>query len=180
MMKERINLVDMIVIILYVLGFSWGIFIEKNISEDIKIPLQSYFFAEESFQNISLIAVLQSEFLNWLKLYLLGLCFLGIPLLLLYGYLKGVGMGFSIAFTFQNNLWDSAIFSIVVGILPKVLYCIPLIFLLLVATRTSRNLYFMNHSEMLGLFFRYSILMLLGFIVAMICIILQWYLNFWL
>ena len=177
-MKEKISIIDVIAVLIFILGICWGFFMEKNLSEEIRIPLQNYFFAEESVQNVSFTQFLQSECLNWLKLYLLGVCFVGIPFLLLYGYLKGMGLGFVIAFVFRNNMWDSMIFSIFVGILPKVLYCIPMGFMLIVAVRTSRKLFSINHSEMISTFLRYSIFMLLGLIGAFACIFLQWYLDF--
>ncbi|WP_051331150.1 stage II sporulation protein M [Aneurinibacillus terranovensis] len=127
-------------IVLFVMGVGFGAVIVNSIGLTQKQQLFMYvsqFFHELSRDNIADPSrAFQSSLGHYLKyigfMWILGLSIIGLPLILVMVFLKGVVVGFTVGFLVNQLSWHGLYFAIV-SVLPQNLLIVPSIILIATA-----------------------------------------------
>jgi len=164
------NLFKIIFFLFLSFGVVFGCYIGLIMPESMEYTLQNSVSVE--YQKISW-SMITDEMLNAIKLYILGLSFIGIPFLYLSLYMNGVGFGFSILCYIVSQQWDSIFSLIIFGILPQLFSMVPLSIMLWISIKMSKNLFF-SYRNIFTVIFRYTILMILCMIACCFCNLLQY------
>ncbi|OWZ83991.1 stage II sporulation protein M [Natranaerobius trueperi] len=131
----------LIVILLFMVGAIIGGFVVSGLSDDITSNLQSYLdnfyhFVSED-QSLDYHQVFLSSLGYHITLlgiiWLLGITMIGIPVLLLLVFLRGVAFGFTMVFLLQQSSFQEVIMAMI-SILPHNLLFIPSFFIISVAS----------------------------------------------
>ncbi|WCK55959.1 stage II sporulation protein M [Aneurinibacillus sp. Ricciae_BoGa-3] len=163
-------------VILFVMGVGFGAVIVNSIALTQKQELFIYisqFFHEVSRDNISDASqAFMSSLGHYLKyvgfMWLLGLSIIGLPLILVMVFLKGVVVGFTIGFLVSQLQWTGMYFALV-SVLPQNLLVVPSVILVATAgVSFSLKLIqsrFKHGRPIYQQFLTYSLLMLIMMVV---------------
>lgn len=167
-------------IILFLMGIIFGAIVVNSLSLSQKNDLYMYlqqFFGQVSNGNISDPHVMFSQsFAHYAKyvglMWILGLSIIGLPIILILLFLKGVVVGFTVGFL-VNQMQVTGFFLSFVSVLPQNLFLVPA-YIIIGATSISfclkliRNQFIKRMNESIfPLFLRYSFLILcIGAVIA--------------
>ncbi|AVD56357.1 MULTISPECIES: stage II sporulation protein M [Heyndrickxia] len=179
------------VIALFLMGVIFGAVIVNSLSiaqkEDLFFYLKQFFGQVSTGKLAAPEDLFRSSFLHNLKflglIWLLGISIIGLPLILVLLFLKGLVVGFSIGFLVNQMKWGGFLLSFVT-VLPQNLLIIPLfIFTSVMAVMFSLNLIrkiFMKqaaHFAFFQLFLRYCTALLAVFIASLAAACIEAYLS---
>jgi stage II sporulation protein M len=167
------------VVVLFLMGVIFGAVIVNSLSftqkEDLFYYLSQFFGqAAEGEVNAARDLFLQSFFHNSkfiVLIWILGISIIGLPIILIMLFIKGVTVGFTVGFLVNQMGWNGFLLSFV-SILPQNLIIIP-VFIIMAALsvmfslRMIRNQFMKKISQpVLPLFFRYVISFLAALVIV--------------
>jgi stage II sporulation protein M len=120
------------VFVLFVMGVIFGAVIVNALSlaqkQDLAAYLLTFFNGLDQNSAVTPKEAFQHSLGNHLKfvglIWLMGLSVIGLPLILVFIFLKGVLIGFTVAFLVSEMAWQGALFSLV-SVVPQNLLIIP-------------------------------------------------------
>ncbi|KKB36432.1 stage II sporulation protein M [Bacillus thermotolerans] len=136
------------VAVLFFMGVVFGAIVVNSLSlvqkEDLAYYLQQFFGQVSSGQIADSEDLFQQSFIHNVKylgcMWLFGISIIGLPLIFIFLFMKGIVVGFSVGFLVQQMNWDG-FFVAVASILPQNLIIVPaFIFVASVSTAFSLQL----------------------------------------
>lgn len=122
----------MFVFVLFIMGVIFGAVVVNALSveqqQDLTAYMGSFFDGIDERSVVEPREAFRLSFINHLKymglIWILGLTVIGLPLILIFLFLKGVMIGFTVGFLVNQMGWKGALFS-TVSVVPQNLLIIP-------------------------------------------------------
>ncbi|MGC5324463.1 stage II sporulation protein M [Brevibacillus sp. SYSU BS000544] len=188
-MKENQSLY-VFTVVLITMGVIFGAVIVNSLSLEQKQEL--FGFLQYFFRNIDQngIADPNQQFQQAMGYYvktvgimwIFGLSIIGVPMILLLLFLKGIVIGFTVGFLVNQFQWDGVLFALA-GVLPQNMLVIPAFVIIgvagiafslrLIKTRLISN----NRGPILPYFFSYSMLVLVMFGILTLAALFESYIS---
>ncbi|RKD25631.1 stage II sporulation protein M [Ammoniphilus oxalaticus] len=177
-LKENLSLY-LFIIVLFTMGVSFGAILVNSLATNQKQDLMGYltqFFSElHSGLKVNPTAAFQQSLGDHLKyiglIWMLGLSIIGLPIILIMVFLKGLVVGFTVGFLAHQWHW-SGLMMAGLSVLPQNLLVIPVIIIMGTAgvsfsLRLIRSRFMRRGEHIYPFFLRYTLLVvLLGFILS--------------
>lgn len=157
-------------IVLFTMGIIFGAILVNSLAESQKQELLA--FLQYFFVNIEKSGIpnpklhFQQAFGHYLKtvgiLWILGLSIIGLPMILLLLFLKGIVVGFTVGFLVNQMGWNGVMFSLM-GVLPQNMLVVPALIIVGVAgisfsLRLIKTRLLSRHDRIIPYFASYSML----------------------
>jgi len=146
-------------------GVILGILASQVLNEQIRTQLgQELMTLTPQDEGVMLsLNILESNTWEIIKLYLCGLCLIGVILIPLYSFFKGFSFGFTCSFFITQNPWANMLIPVIAVIIPQALL-LPVIFGVTILTfKMSIAIFYMHGAELFK-----EILRLTVFIVGLL------------
>ncbi|MBP1933535.1 stage II sporulation protein M [Ammoniphilus resinae] len=176
--KENISLY-LFTIVLFTMGVCFGAVIVNSLEQQQKHDLMNYlgqFFTEfKQGTNVDPQTAFQQSFGQYIKyvgfMWILGLSIIGLPIILIMVFLKGLVVGFTVGFMINQWHWNGLLLA-GASVLPQNLLVIPAVIIIGTAgvsfsLRLIRSRFIRRGEAVSPYFFRYSALVL--FVVILLC-----------
>ncbi|WP_018660534.1 stage II sporulation protein M [Heyndrickxia acidiproducens] len=179
------------IIVLFLMGVIFGAIIVNSLSiaqkEDLFFYLKQFFGQVSAGKVAAAEDLFRSSFFHNMKflglIWVLGISIIGLPLILILLFLKGLVVGFSIGFLVNQMGWNGFLLSFAT-VLPQNLLIIPVfIFTSVMAVMFSLNLIrkiFMKqnvHFAFFQLFMKYCMALVAAFLIALMAAGIEAYIS---
>ncbi|TLS35667.1 stage II sporulation protein M [Pseudalkalibacillus caeni] len=159
------------IVVLFLMGIIFGAIIVNSLSlsqkQDLYLYLTRFFGQVSEGEFASSGDMLSQSFMHYMKyiglMWLLGLTIIGLPIILVMLFLKGIVVGFTVGFLVNQMSWPGFMLSFV-SVLPQNVLSVPAFIIVGTASVTfslkvMRQLFVKQRTEpILPQFFRYSLL----------------------
>ncbi|HZG70017.1 MAG TPA: stage II sporulation protein M [Chondromyces sp.] len=179
------------VITLFLMGVIFGAIVVNSLSltqkEDLIYYLQLFFGQVSDGQIAASEDIFQQSFLHNVKylglMWILGISIIGLPLIFVCLFMKGMVIGFSVGFLVQQMSWEGFLLSFAT-VLPQNLFIIP-IFIFIAATSVAFSLQLIRkifmktnvHFQIMPLLSRYIIFYIVAIGVVTIAASVEAYIS---
>jgi stage II sporulation protein M len=162
------------VTVLFLMGIIFGAIVVNSLTldqkEDLYFYLNRFFGQVKSGEVASSVEMFQQSFFHNVKylglIWILGIAIIGLPVVLILLFLKGMVIGFTVGFL-VNQMGLSGFALSFVSVMPQNIFLIPAFLILSAALKLVRQQFFKKAAEPISAsFLRYS-----GTMIAMICLV---------
>ncbi|HJV45904.1 MAG TPA: stage II sporulation protein M [Bacillota bacterium] len=170
--KENFSLY-LFTLVLFTMGVSFGAIVvgslEMNQKQDLMNYLGQFFHEFKQGMDVNPRSAFQQSFIQYLKfigiMWILGMSIVGLPIILIMVFLKGLVVGFTVGFLIQQWHWNGLL-AAGLTVLPQNLVVIPAVIIVGTAgisfsLRMIRSRFQRIGEPILHHFIRYSILVML-------------------